>query len=131
MTTTSAKQILQQAAELVGGDRERTHGTKLRNFTNIAKLWQTFLEIRRDPRLPLNAEDIAAMNVLQKLARTQTGEYNPDDWADICGYGGCGGEVASVLNSPAVPKFLQDKKPGELIPVPAGRSIQDFVNNGA
>lgn len=83
-----------RAASLVGGDRDRTHGSKLRNFNNIAALWSAYLEIRRDRTEPLDATDVANMMVLLKTARTQHGAHNQDDWDDMIGYAACGAQVA-------------------------------------
>ena len=85
----NASQILQIAAELVSGPRDREHGDKLRNHRNIADLWSAYLGVR------ITAMDVALMQVLLKVARTKTGSLNLDDFVDICGYGGCAGEIAS------------------------------------
>jgi len=87
--------IASQAAELVSGDRERQHGSKRDNFERIAKLWNAYLQIRRDPGAPLDAVDVGHIMVLTKLARTQSGAVNIDDWTDLCGYAACSGEIAS------------------------------------
>lgn len=89
-----AADILTRAAELVGGDRARTHGSKERNHSNIAALWQAYIEIRREPAKQLSALDAANMMVLLKIARTQLGTFNPDDYVDMAGYAGCAGEIA-------------------------------------
>lgn len=94
-----AGDIARRAADLVGGDRERTHGTKLRNFQNIADLWNAYLTIRRDPTALLDAADIGHLMMLLKVARTQLGSFNPDDYTDAVGYAACAGEVAHALNS--------------------------------
>lgn len=90
-----AHEIAARAAELVGGDRENQNGDKRQNFTNIATLWNAYLAIRRHPADPLTALDHAHMMVLMKIARTQSGGFNPDDWLDMTGYSACAGEVAS------------------------------------
>lgn len=89
-----AAAICVKAAELVGGDRERTHGSKRKNFQNIADLWNAYLAIRPDHDLPLSPLDIGHMMVLLKVARTQLGTRNPDDHVDMAGYAGCAGEIA-------------------------------------
>lgn len=91
-----AAEIATRAAELVGGNREQQHGTKLQNFTNIATLWNAYLAIRREPGSPLTATDHANMMVLLKVARTQSGSFNPDDHLDMTGYSACAGEVAGL-----------------------------------
>jgi hypothetical protein len=90
----TAAAILTGAAALVGGDRARTHGDKVENHRNIAILQDAFLKIRRAPG-PLGPLDAALMMVLLKIARTQTGAYNPDDYADMAGYAAVAGEIAA------------------------------------
>ncbi|CAH1677667.1 DUF6378 domain-containing protein [Chelatococcus sp.] len=87
--------IASQAAELVSGDREHQHGDKRDNFERIATLVNAYLRIRRDPVAPLDAVDVGHIMVLTKLARTQSGSMNVDDWIDLCGYAACAGDLAS------------------------------------
>ena len=102
----NADSICQKAASLVSGDREKQHGNKTLNHDNIAKLWQAYLKIRSDPTAPLNALDAAHMMCLLKIARTQSGVVNPDDYIDLAGYAGVAGEIA--LNEPPVVVDLYD-----------------------
>ena len=95
-----ASDILTRAAALVGGDREKTHGSKLRNHWNIATMWNAYLAIRREPADPLTALDVANMMELLKIARGQLGAHNPDDYFDRAGYAGCAGEIADELCNP-------------------------------
>lgn len=87
--------IASQAAELVSGDRDRQHGQKRDNFERIATLWNGYLQIRRDPAAPLDPVDVGHLMVLMKLARTQSGSMNVDDYIDAAGYAACSGEIAS------------------------------------
>ena len=96
-----AGDIAKRAADLVAGDREAQNGTKLHNFRNIVTLWNAYLAIRRDPAAPLDEADHAHMMVLMKIARTQAGRFNPDDWLDMTGYAACAGEVAHALQEDA------------------------------
>lgn len=91
----SAAECLNTAATLVSGDRDRQHGAKADNFGRIAIMWQAWLETRRDSSAPLTGHDVAVMMTAMKLARTQSGEHNPDDYVDACGYAACAGELAS------------------------------------
>lgn len=100
-----AHDILQKAAELVAGDRERTHGPKLENHKNIAALWNAYLAIRKPKHdeegyageRPLDAFDVAIFMALLKIARTQLGEHNPDDYLDGSAYLAIAGEIADAL----------------------------------
>lgn len=89
-----AHEIAARAAELVGGDRDRQHGQKYDNFRRIADVWNAYLGIRRDPAKPLAPEEVGHMMAMMKIARTQSGDFNIDDYIDLCGYGACAGEIA-------------------------------------
>lgn len=93
-----APEIAELAGRLVGGDREKTHGDKLENFTKIANMLNAYLAIRRDPTAPLNAEDVGHIMGCIKMARTQSGSFNMDDYVDLTGYAACTGDVAFRLN---------------------------------
>lgn len=96
---TRATDIAGKAANLVGGDRDRQHGAKLDNFTRIAETWNAWLRIRKDAAAPLTAHDVGVMMVMMKLARTQSGSLNIDDYIDACGYAACAGEVAQQTST--------------------------------
>jgi hypothetical protein len=89
-----ASEIATEAARLVNGDRNDTHGDKTTNHGNIASLWNAYLGIRREPAARLSAEDVAIMMALLKIARTQTGSLNLDDHIDAAGYVAIAGEIA-------------------------------------
>lgn len=91
-----AVDIAGKAASLVGGDRDRQHGAKHDNFRRIAGVWNAWLAIRKEPAAPLDAHDVGCMMALMKLARTQSGALNVDDYVDACGYAACAGEVAQI-----------------------------------
>lgn len=92
----NAQQVCSKAAELVGGDRAKTHGDKQTNFQNTADLWSAWLWRRGLLKSGdgLSAQDVAAMMILLKLARTLTGSFNIDDYVDIAGYAGCAAEIS-------------------------------------
>ena len=93
----TAGSIARDAAELVSGDRDRQHGNKVDNWGRIAAIWNAYLfEIRRHPGYPLDAVDVGHMMVLMKIARTQSGAFNLDDYIDAAGYAACAGEIAAA-----------------------------------
>ena len=92
-----ATDIAAKASDLVGGDRDRQHGAKEDNFKRIASVWNGWLAARSDPG-PLTAHDVGCMMVMMKLARTQSGSHNIDDYIDACGYAACAGEIAANGN---------------------------------
>lgn len=92
-----AAEVCSKAAELVGGDRDAQHGAKLDNFTKIAALWNAWTEIRSGVPAGFTAHDVGVMMALMKIARTQSGGFNIDDYIDACGYAGCAAQVAQEL----------------------------------
>lgn len=90
------KQILDEAAKCVCGDRDEQYGSPERSFETISDLWFSYLRGRnllRDDAY-IKEEDVAAMMVLFKMARVATGQNKADNWIDAAGYAACGGEVA-------------------------------------
>ena len=91
-----AADICRKAGELVGGERAQSHGAKLDNFERIAALWNGWIRARRSDG-DFTAHDVGVMMALLKLARTQSGAFNIDDYLDAAGYAGCAAEVAQDL----------------------------------
>ena len=89
-----AAELLLTAADIVSGDRADQHGDMRECHENIAEIWNAFLRIRRDPAAPLSGSQVAICMALLKIARTQTGEENPDDLLDAAGYIAIAGELS-------------------------------------
>jgi hypothetical protein len=83
-----AKDVCHRAGNLIGGERARQHGDALAAHTNVAVLWSAYLGV------PITARDAALMMVLLKVARTKTGDFNPDNYVDAAGYAAIAAEVA-------------------------------------
>lgn len=90
----NASEIARHAAELVSGDRAKTHGDKARVHANIAQLWTAYLRSRPEGEAALGPADVALMMVLLKVGRTLEGAHNPDDYVDAVGYAAIAGELA-------------------------------------
>jgi len=90
----TAAEILAVTTALVTGERAASHGPARRNHDNVAALWNAYLAIRREPAAALSAQDVALMMALLKIARTQLGAANPDDFVDLAGYAAIAGAVA-------------------------------------
>ena len=86
-------QILNQASVLVRGQREKDYGDKTENHRNIANLWSAYLGY------PITAENVAIMMCLLKIARTKLGDYHPDNYVDLVGYGAIAGSIADETDS--------------------------------
>ena len=78
--------ILDQAKELVGGDRQEDYGDKLTNHENIAALWSIFL------RKNLTPHDVAMCMALVKVARLMHA-HKPDSYVDLAAYAAIAGEI--------------------------------------
>lgn len=90
----TAEGILRSAAYLIGGDRNAQHGDRSVCLSNIATLWNAYLEVRRDPGSKLAGRDVAIMMSLLKIARMESGSVNPDNAIDGAGYLALAGELS-------------------------------------
>lgn len=91
------KEILDSAAQCVCGDRDQQYGGPEESFRMIAALWEPYIRqkcVSDGADVAIDAEDVAAMMVLFKMARVATGSYKADSWIDAAGYSACGGELA-------------------------------------
>ena len=82
------KEILEEAARIVTGERQNQYGDAEDSFGLIAGLWGDYLNH------PVSSKDVALMMILLKVAREKGGKGKADNWADIAGYAACGGEIA-------------------------------------
>ena len=78
--------ILQQAKELVEGDRQNEYGDKLKNHQNIAALWSIFLQKN------ISAHDVAMCMALVKVARLMHA-HKADSYVDLAAYASIAGEI--------------------------------------
>ena len=82
-----AQETLKIASSLISGDRAKKHGDMFDSHDLIAKLWSVYIG------KTIEAHDVACMMALLKIARTQCGETNPDDYVDAAGYAAIAGEL--------------------------------------
>lgn len=78
--------ILDEAARLTSGDRQRDYDHPLPNHERIARLWQAYLDGRKGG--PLTPVDAAWMMLLVKVARDQATPKR-DNATDAAGYARC------------------------------------------
>ena len=93
-----AKDILNKTLDLVTGSRSKQNGDIEKNHSNIARLWTAYLT-NKGIVSELTPLDVAIMMSLLKIARSQGGKYNVDDYIDLVGYGSIAGELAENVNS--------------------------------
>lgn len=80
--------VLEEAIQIIHGDREKTYGNPAVNLENIAELWMVFLEKKHGVLVALLPEDVAMMMVLLKVARLMHSPKHRDSLVDLCGYAG-------------------------------------------
>lgn len=72
--------ILDEAKDIIYGDRERTYGAPTKNLKKIAELWSVYLEKE------ITSSDVCNMMILLKLARLANNPTHLDSIVDIAGY---------------------------------------------
>lgn len=84
------QRVLSEAEKCVCGNREQDYGTPEDSFQKIGTFWTDYLNYA----VKIDAEDVAAMMALLKIARISENPQHMDSWVDGCGYFACGGEIA-------------------------------------
>ena len=84
------QRVLKEAEKCVCGQREQDYGTPEDSFQKIGSFWTAYLNYA----VKIDAEDVAAMMALLKIARISENPQHMDSWVDGCGYFSCGGEIA-------------------------------------
>ena len=79
--------ILQQADELIHGDRQKDYGHPLDNHKTTAELWSAYLKKVTGKEIDLSPEDVCVLNILQKVSRGGH-RITRDTIIDIAGYAG-------------------------------------------
>jgi hypothetical protein len=82
--------ILQEAAELINGQRAKDYGDVRENFGRIAQLWSAYHGAY------FNRHDVAVFMILVKVAR-QSNTYHRDSMIDIAGYAALDEKVSDDL----------------------------------
>jgi len=91
--------LLNDGAALTSGDRDREYGPPNENLSQCAEFFATYLNAKFDTSLVLAAEDVAWLNVLQKIARTFSGHVKLDTYTDAATYAAIAGECATILSA--------------------------------
>ena len=81
-----SQDILKEAQNLIGADRQKDYGDKLTNHTNIAALWSIFLQKKIMPH------DVAVCMALVKVARLMN-QHKKDSYIDMAAYAAIAGEI--------------------------------------
>ena len=116
MSGKTRAQVLEDAAGLVNGVRNAAYDEPFQNFARIAGLWSAYLG------LPINATDVAILNLLQKVGRLMHTPDHWDSWVDLAGYAACGADVAGATTP------TEDKAPKWDTPLGRITSLEDDGN---
>lgn len=84
------QRVLREAEKCVCGHREQDYGTPEDSFQKIGNFWTAYLNYAAK----IDAEDVASMMALLKIARISENPQHMDSWVDLAGYAACGGEIA-------------------------------------
>jgi hypothetical protein len=98
-------EILAEASRLTGGERNKEYGEPKDNLGDCALLWEAYIRAKYIKEVQssklilsrsfeLSAEDVAWLNVLQKIARTFRGPHKPDTYIDAAAYAAIAGEIS-------------------------------------
>jgi len=109
-----SKELLKEATELVGGDRQEEYGDKLTNHTNIADFWSIFLKKK------ITAHDVAICMALVKIARLMH-QHKKDSYLDLAAYAAIAGEIETRTNK----KNISFESEGER----RGRITKEYVKS--
>lgn len=90
--------LLNEAKDLIEGDRNKTYGSPTQNFQNTAELFTTLLRHKLKDGETIHPYEIATLMIALKLART-IAEPKRDNFVDIAGYAACGYETLEELGS--------------------------------
>jgi len=85
--------ILNEAADLIVGQRQQDYGTPDENFQRLADLVNIVIKKNLETNTPLSPRQMADILILLKVARTINTPTH-DSYVDIAGYAGIAGELA-------------------------------------
>lgn len=80
-----SKSAMQEAQELIYGDREETYGHPSKNLTHISQQWRLYMSQKFGVDVELDAEDVCWMMADLKKVR-QMNSKKRDNLVDAIGY---------------------------------------------
>lgn len=86
--------VLAEAQRIVFGDRQKTYGHPLHDYTQQAALWSALLMHKL--KEPMTAHEAALCMVLLKARRSLTSPMHRDSYTDMAGYAEVAARVAGV-----------------------------------
>lgn len=91
--------ILEEAQDLVNGDRQQSYGDAYESFDRIAKMWSAYLNTKLKGAERVTPKDVASMMILMKVSRSVTSSKR-DNWVDISGYAELGSQIEAREAAP-------------------------------
>lgn len=88
----ATKSVLEEAHDLVNGDRQQSYGAASESFERIADFWHAYLKTKLKDTEHISAKDVASMMILMKVSRSVTSDKR-DNWVDIAGYAELGSKL--------------------------------------
>lgn len=96
MQIDKAALLLQQASDIVTGNRRKAYGNPEDNFICIGELWTAYLKRRHNFVHTISASDVAVLMSLVKIARLAETTNHSDSWRDLAGYAACGARASDA-----------------------------------
>ena len=90
--TMNKVEVLENASNIITGERENQYGTTRTTHAHIAEYWNSYLNQMYETEYQISARDVALMMVLLKIARIN-GKPTDDTLVDICGYAAIAAEL--------------------------------------
>lgn len=97
--TRAAKSVLEEAHDLVNGDRQQSYGDAYESFDRIAKMWSAYLNTKLKGAERVTPKDVADMMILMKVSRSVTSSKR-DNWVDKAGYAELGSQIEAREAAP-------------------------------
>lgn len=88
----STQSILDEAKQIVGGDRQQDYGSCVESFERIARLWSAYKGVE------FTALEVSMMMTLLKVSRSKTSPKR-DTFVDIAGYAECAGQITAAAHA--------------------------------
>ena len=95
-SATPRELLLREAESIVVGSRNTAYGNPEDNFRNIATYWNAYLAQSKNKIVDFDAQDVAHMLILMKVARLATNPAHRDSLVDIAGYAACAADCQAA-----------------------------------
>lgn len=77
-------------------NREKQYGSPDAVFEAIAQMISAYLTERTGMPVTVTKDDVAVIQIINKIARIGVNVEHIDSWADIVGYAACGVEAGNI-----------------------------------